>query len=242
EPAKKAAIERAKRWVVGMQSDDGGWAAFDRNNNRAYLEHVPFADFITPLDPTSPDITNHGLDLLSDLGDRGPAAAAGVDYLKRRQESDGSWFGRWGVNHLYGTGLVLPSLVAAGGGGAQGHVERAAGWLTRMQHDDGGWGETCATYHDPSLKGLGPSTASQTAWALLGLVAGGKCDAACVRAGVDYLLRNQSADGGWPERDFTGTGFPRAFYLRYGLYSTYFPLLALSTVRSNRKEANHASN
>ena len=226
-----------------MQSDDGGWAAFDRNNNRAYLEHVPFADFITPLDPTSPDITNHGLDLLSDLGDRGRGRCRdGVDYLKRRQEADGSWFGRWGVNHIYGTGLVLPSLVAAGDGGAQGYVERAADWLTRMQHDDGGWGETCATYHDPSTEGQGPSTASQTAWALLGLVAGGECDAACVRAGVDYLLRNQAEDGGWPESDFTGTGFPRAFYLRYELYSTYFPLLALSTVRSNRKEANDASN
>ncbi|MGD0116237.1 MAG: squalene--hopene cyclase [Dehalococcoidia bacterium] len=240
EPAKKAAIERAKRWIVGMQSDDGGWAAFDRNNNRSYLEHVPFADFITPLDPTSPDITNHGLDLLSDLGDRGPAASAGVDYLKRRQEADGSWFGRWGVNHIYGTGLVLPSLVAADDSGAHAHIRRAAGWLTRFQHDDGGWGETCATYHDPSLKGKGPSTASQTAWALLGLAAAGECDAPCVRAGVDYLLRNQVVDGGWPERDFTGTGFPRAFYLRYGLYSTYFPLLALSMVRSSWKEARNA--
>ncbi len=240
EPGKKAAIERAKSWVVGMQSDDGGWAAFDRNNNRSYLEHVPFADFITPLDPTSPDITNHALDLLSDLGDHGPAARAGVDYLKRRQEADGSWFGRWGVNHIYGTGLVLPSLVAADDGGAHSHVRQAAGWLARMQHDDGGWGETCATYHDPSLRGKGPSTASQTAWALLGLAAAGECDAACVRAGVDYLLRRQGVDGAWPERDFTGTGFPRAFYLRYGLYSTYFPLLALSTVRSNLKEAQNA--
>ncbi len=242
EPAKRAAIERGKRWVVGMQSDDGGWAAFDRNNNRAYLQHVPFADFITPLDPTSPDITDHGLDLLSDLGERGPASATGVDYLKRRQESDGSWFGRWGVNHIYGTGLVLPSLVAAGDGSAGAHVQRAVDWLRHSQHDDGGWGETCATYHDPSLKGKGPSTASQTAWALLGLIAAGQCDSACVQRGVDYLLRNQAADGGWPERDFTGTGFPRAFYLRYGLYSTYFPLLALSMARSNRKEANDASN
>jgi squalene-hopene/tetraprenyl-beta-curcumene cyclase len=241
QPAKRAAIDRAKAWVVGMQSDDGGWAAFDRNNNRAYLEHVPFADFITPLDPTSPDITNHALDLLSDLGDRGPAVQAGIDYMKRRQESDGSWFGRWGVNHIYGTGLVLPSLRAAGEDASQAYIRKAADWLVRMRHEDGGWGETCATYHDPSTKGQGPSTASQTAWAMLGLAAAGECDAACVKDGVDYLLRTQAEDGSWDESDFTGTGFPRAFYLRYELYSTYFPLLALSTVRSAWKEARDAS-
>jgi squalene-hopene/tetraprenyl-beta-curcumene cyclase len=240
EPAKAAAIERAKRWVIGMQSDDGGWAAFDRNNNRDYLQHVPFADFITPLDPTSPDITNHALDLLSDLGDRGEAARDGVEYLKRRQESDGSWFGRWGVNHIYGTGLVLPSLIAAGDASCRGCVERATAWTKRIQHEDGGWGETCETYHDPSTKGRGPSTASQTAWALLGLAAAGKCDGECAKAGVDYLLRMQGEDGDWPEMDFTGTGFPRAFYLRYELYSAYFPLLALAAIRSKRKEVNHA--
>ena len=240
EPAKAAAIERAKSWVVGMRSDDGGWAAFDRNNNRAYLQHVPFADFITPLDPTSPDITNHALDLLSDLGDRGEAARDGVKYLKRRQESDGSWFGRWGVNHIYGTGLVLPSLIAAGDESCRACVERATGWLRRMQHEDGGWGETCETYHDPTTKGQGPSTASQTAWALLGLSAAGECDAACAKGGVDYLLRTQREDGAWPERDFTGTGFPRAFYLRYELYSAYFPLLALAAFRSKRKEVTDA--
>ena len=241
EPPKAAAIERARHWVVGMQSDDGGWAAFDRNNNRGYLQHVPFADFITPLDPTSPDITNHALDLLSDLGDRGGAARDSVEYLKHRQESDGSWFGRWGVNHIYGTGLVLPSLIAAGDESCRDCVKRATTWLRRMQHPDGGWGETCETYHDPSKKGQGPSTASQTAWAMLGLAAAGECDGPCAERGVDYLLRTQREDGTWPERDFTGTGFPRAFYLRYELYPTYFPLMALSAIRSRRKEVTDAS-
>ena len=145
------------------------------------------------------------------------------------------------MNHIYGTGLVLPSLKASGEDMSQGYVRQAADWLTRMRHGDGGWGETCATYHDPSTKGQGPSTASQTAWALLGLTAAGECDAECVKEGVDYLLRTQAEDGSWPESDFTGTGFPRAFYLRYELYSTYFPLLALSTVRSSGKEARDAS-
>ena len=241
EPAKAAAIQRAKRWVVGMQSDDGGWAAFDRNNNRSYLEHVPFADFITPLDPTSPDITNHALDLLGDLGDLGAAVRDGIEYMKKKQETDGSWFGRWGVNYIYGTGLVLPSLRSAGEEMGRSYVRRAADWLKRMQHEDGGWGETCATYHDPSTKGQGPSTASQTAWALMGLVAAGDGGDRCARAGVDYLLRAQQEDGSWLERDFTGTGFPRAFYLRYELYSAYFPLLALSAFKSVRKEAKDAS-
>jgi squalene-hopene/tetraprenyl-beta-curcumene cyclase len=242
EPAKAAAIQRAKRWVIGMQSDDGGWAAFDRNNNRSYLEHVPFADFITPLDPTSPDITNHALDLLGDLGDLGAAVREGVEYMKKKQEVDGSWFGRWGVNYIYGTGLVLPSLRSAGEEMGRSYVRRAVDWLKRMQHDDGGWGETCATYHDPSTKGQGPSTASQTAWALMGLVAAGEGGDRCAKAGVDYLLRAQQEDGSWLERDYTGTGFPRAFYLRYELYAVYFPLLALSAFKSVQKEAKDASN
>ncbi len=233
--ARNAAVERGIDWALAMQGDEGGWAAFDRNNNRAVLGHIPYSDFITPLDPVSPDVTNHVIEL---LGQYGPlfkeAMARGVEYLKQAQLPDGSWFGRWGVCYLYGTGLVLPSLQAAGEDMNADYVRRAADWLRARQNQDGGWGESCRSYDDPSCAGTGESTASQTAWALMGLIAAGEAGSEAVERGVRYLLDTQEPDGAWTETAFTGTGFPRAFYLRYDLYRVYFPLMALARYRKAR--------
>ncbi len=239
ERNKREAIRRAASWIRAMQCRDGGWAAFDRNNNRRILAHIPYGDFITPLDPPSPDVTAHVLEFLSELGKGGRAMASGLRYLRRQQEPDGAWFGRWGVNYLYGTGLSLAALAAAAGeGGQEGCLQKATSWLEACQNPDGGWGESCRSYDEPRLRGRGPSTASQTSWALLGLNA---CVGAassslrqsvartrCLQRGVEFLLSTQQPDGEWQEREYTGTGFPRAFYLRYDLYRLYFPLLALA--------------
>ena len=233
---KVGAIERGTAWVIGMQSDNGGWAAFDRNNNMEILAHVPFADFMTPLDPTSPDVTAHVMEMLGELGINNSRLKQSISYIKREQKVDGSWYGRWGVNYLYGTGLVLAGLRAMGEDMAQDYVGRAVSWLFSCQHEDGGWGETCQTYNQPSLKGIGPSTASQTAWALIGLIAAGKGDTLAVERGIDYLLDNQGDDGDWKEEAYTGSGFPKAFYLRYDLYRIYFPLLAIAQYRNSLKE------
>jgi len=237
EEDKARAIARALRWVASMQSKDGGWAAFDLNNDKQMLAHVPFADFMTPLDPTCADVTAHVLEL---LGTRWPGAAAlrkGLRYLQRTQEADGAWYGRWGVNYVYGTGLVLGALRAAGVKMTEGWVRRAQSWLVSRQNPDGGWGETCATYAAPELRGSGRSTASQTAWALLGLLAAGEGAGRAVGSGIDYLLRSQRADGSWAEDEYTGTGFPRAFYLHYDLYRAYFPLMALARYRAGLEVA-----
>lgn len=231
EEQKLSAVRRAARWVVGMQSRNGGWAAFDKDNWNKALSHVPFADFVTPVDPPSPDVTNHAIEFLSKLGEFRESIERGVRYLKKAQEADGAWFGRWGVNYLYGTGLVLPALKAAGEDMRSDYVRRAIDFLKRHQNEDGGWGETCATYDDPGLRGQGPSTPSQTAWALLGLIAAGEAESEEVRKGIAFLLNTQQADGGWEEEQFTGTGFPRAFYLRYHFYRHYFPLMALGRYR-----------
>jgi squalene-hopene/tetraprenyl-beta-curcumene cyclase len=231
EAGKNEAVQRAARWVAAMQSRNGGWAAFDKDNSKRPLAHIPFADFITPLDPTSPDVTNHAIEFLSEVGGFEERVREGVEYLKRAQEPDGAWFGRWGVNYIYGTGLVLPALEAAGEDMRQRYIRQAVRWLKSHQNGDGGWGETCQTYDDPSLRGQGPSTASQTAWALLGLIAAGKEESSEVRRGIGFLLETQTRDGGWEEEEFTGTGFPRAFYLRYHFYPIYFPLMALGRYR-----------
>ncbi len=247
ETARAEAIERGLAWMAGMQGRDGGWAAFDRDNDCRILEHIPFADFMSPLDPACADVTAHIVELLSELERGGPMYDRALAYLARTQEADGAWYGRWGVNYVYGTGLVLtavcsrgvgnappplPRLEKGGEGALAQMIARAAAWLTAHQNPDGGWGETCQTYDDPALRGQGPSTPSQTAWALGGLIAAGQAGSPAVQAGVRYLLRSQAADGSWPEPAYTGTGFPRAFYLRYDLYRTYFPLLALARYKA----------
>ncbi len=232
EAAKDGAVRRGVKWTLAMQGDNGGWAAFDRNNNRSMLTHIPFSDFMTPLDPVSPDVTNHVLELLSQFGDTyAEEIHRGLDYLEKSQEADGAWYGRWGVNYLYGTGLVLPSLKAAGADMAQEYIRKSIRWLKEHQNPDGGWGESCRTYDDPGWWGRGESTASQTAWALLGLLASGEARSDAVQRGILYLLNTRQGDGSWREQAFTGTGFPRAFYLRYELYRIYFPLMALSRYR-----------
>jgi len=222
------AVQRARAWALGMQSKDGGWGAFDRDNNSLFLEHVPFSDFLTPLDPTCADVTAHALELLAEVEQDPAVVQKGVAYLKRTQQTDGSWYGRWGVCHLYGTGLALGGLEAAGEDMRQPYIRRAVAWLEAHQNPDGGWGETPQVYSDTQLRGQGESSASQTAWALSGLLAAREHRSPSAQRAVDYLLRTQSADGGWGEPYFTGTGFPRVFYLRYDLYRLYFPLLTLS--------------
>ncbi len=228
EAQKLQAVRRAAGWVAGMQGRDGGWAAFDKDNDKRMLAYIPFADFVTPLDPASPDVTSHAVEFLSAMDGFQEQVRKGVRYLKKAQEADGAWFGRWGVNYIYGTGLALPALKAAGEDARSPHVQRAVGWLKAHQNEDGGWGESCASYEDPSLRGQGPSTASQTAWALLGLIAAGEARSLEAQKGVRFLIETQQEDGSWQEEAFTGTGFPRAFYLRYHLYPVYFPLLALA--------------
>jgi squalene-hopene/tetraprenyl-beta-curcumene cyclase len=228
ERVKREAIDRGLRWILAMQNDNGGWAAFDRENNLKLLAHIPFADFITPLDPDSPDIVAHVLELFGEIGYEGDPLDRALRYLQAQQHSDGAWYGRWGVNYLYGTGLVLAANCLLTQRLPESCTRRAAAWLTSHQNADGSWGETCQTYDDPACRGIGPGTASQTGWALLGLMAAGEADSEAVRKGIRYLLRTQNADGTWTEAACTGTGFPRTFYLRYDLYRLYFPLLALS--------------
>ena len=236
EEAQKAdAIRRGLRWVLDMQSGDGGWAAFDRDNNKRILAHIPFADFMTPLDPPSPDVTAHAVELLGELGLDIPSLERALDYIKREQEGDGAWYGRWGVNYVYGAGLVLAALRAAKEDMSQDYIRKSVSWLESHQNQDGGWGETCHTYEDPQCRGAGQSTASQTAWALLGLLAAGEETSLAVQRGISYLVNNQRKDGSWQEDDFTGTGFPRAFYLRYDLYRIYFPLMGLARYRDALK-------
>lgn len=241
EEVKRAAIKGGLDWVVSMQSKKGGWASFDLDNDMEFLAHIPFADFMTPLDPTSPDVTAHVLELLGEQFPAHPALGKALSYIKREQHEDGSWYGRWGVNYIYGTGLTLAGLKIAHEDMGQEYVQRAAVWLKTRQNQDGGWGETCQSYEDPARRGSSPSTASQTAWALMGLIAVDPRSPE-VTKGVDYLLRNQEADGCWREDAYSGTGFPRAFYLRYDLYRIYFPIMALARYRDSFKEANNGVN
>jgi squalene-hopene/tetraprenyl-beta-curcumene cyclase len=227
---QQACHKRALNWLLSMQSKDGGWAAFDVDNNWQFLSQVPFADHNAMLDPTCPDITGRVLEGLCAHGYNRShqSVRRGVEYLVRNQEADGSWYGRWGVAYIYGTCFALRGLAAAGESDREAHVLRGGEWLRSIQNADGGWGESCASY-DNGVFTAGPSTPSQTAWAILGLIAGGDADSLSVRHGVEYLLETQNADGSWNEKLATGTGFPRVFYLNYHLYKDYFPLLALST-------------
>lgn len=224
-----AAARRGLNWLMALQNRDGGWAAFDRNICNEVLTKVPFADHNAMLDPSCPDITARVLEAISHYGFtiEHPEVAKAIRFILDRQETNGSWFGRWGVNYLYGTWQVLVGLYAIGYDMSERPVRRAVRWFKDVQNADGGWGETCASYDDPAQAGIGPSTASQTAWALLGLIAAGERDTPEVKAGFEYLLAHQDDNGSWAEDAFTGTGFPKVFYLRYHMYPVYFPLMAI---------------
>ena len=231
--------ERALNWIWAMQCKNGGWAAFDKDNTKTIFEQIPFADHNAMLDPPTVDITGRMLEMLALYGynrsDKRVEKA--VQFILSEQESDGSWFGRWGVNYLYGTFLVLRGLQSMGMWSHEPCVLQATEWVRMVQNSDGGWGESCGTYDDPLQRGIGPSTPSQTAWALLALLAGGDVRSDSVAKGVRWLIDHQHEDGSWdelvPGRNgesyYTGTGFPRVFYLGYHLYKQYFPLLALTT-------------
>ncbi|HEX8984982.1 MAG TPA: squalene--hopene cyclase [Bryobacteraceae bacterium] len=240
--AQRATEERALAWLLGMQSKNGGWAAFDVDNNWTVLSDVPFADHNAMLDPVCPDITGRVLEAIcapGNLSPDHPAVRRGVAYLLRSQEQDGSWFGRWGVDYIYGTFLALRGLRAAGVSDRETAVLRGGEWLRSIQNADGGWGESCASYDCESYVAA-PSTASQTAWALLGLIAGGDSTSLSVRKGIEYLVRTQREDGGWDEALATGTGFPKVFYLTYHMYRHAFPLLALAEYAGTQDPATGA--
>jgi squalene-hopene/tetraprenyl-beta-curcumene cyclase len=223
----EAAIARGVRWTLGLQSASGGWGAFDADNTSTLVADLPFCDFGEVTDPPSADVTAHAIEMLAHEGHRdGAAFAAGLRWLRAEQEPDGSWFGRWGLNHVYGTSAALLALEAAGAGPADLQVRRAVRWLEDHQNDDGGWGEDPRSYDDAAWIGRGPSTASQTAWALLALDAAGERSPAMAH-GVEWLVERQRPDGGWDEPQYTGTGFPGDFYINYELYRLVFPVMAL---------------
>ncbi|MBN2021887.1 MAG: terpene cyclase/mutase family protein [Pirellulales bacterium] len=224
------AIGRGLAWILAMQNDDGGWGAFDRNNNRRFLCCVPFADHNAMIDPSTPDLTGHVLGALGELGRRvgDPAVDRAIRYLRATQEANGSWFGRWGVNYLYGTGEALTGLAAVGIAADDPMMKTGANWLLACQQPCGGWGESADSYARPECHGQGPATVSQTAWAVMGLLAAGLAHHPAVARGIQFLVERQEEDGSWDEPEVTGTGFPRVFYLRYHYYPIYFPLLALS--------------
>jgi squalene-hopene/tetraprenyl-beta-curcumene cyclase len=226
--ATAAALERGVRWTEGMVCADGGWAAFDAENTRAACRDLRFCDFGEVIDPPTADVTAHVVEMLAAYPDRDAELMwGGVEWLTREQEGDGSWFGRWGANHVYGTGAAVPALVAAGVGPGDWRVRRALRFLEEHQNEDGGWGEDLRSYRDPQWRGRGASTASQTAWALLAFVAAGEASSAAACRGVQFLLRTEIGGGGWDEPWYTGTGFPGDFYINYHLYRLVFPVSAL---------------
>ena len=231
------AMQRGVRWMLAMQNKDGGWAAFDRDNHREILTRVPFADHNAMIDPSTADITARVMEMMGKLGlwSKHPALERALNFVWQHQEPDGCWIGRWGINYLYGTWQCLVGLAAVGIPATDIRLQSAAGWLKSVQQACGGWGETPRSYEDPKLRGQGTPTASQTAWALMGLCAAECVNSDAVDRGVQYLLDTQRSDGTWDEPEFTGTGFPRVFYLRYHLYRTYFPLMALARVARLRR-------
>ena len=230
-----ACIRRAVDWLLAMQGSDGGWAAFDVDNNWEFLSSVPFADHNAMLDPSCPDITGRVLEGLIASGVKADHTAVrrGVAYLEKAQEIDGSWYGRWGVDYIYGTFLALRGLQAAGESDREAHILRACEWIRSIQNADGGWGESCASYENKTFTPA-PSSPSQTAWGVLGLLAGGDINSSSLKNGIQWLVTHQRADGGWDEELSTGTGFPGVFYLKYHLYRNSFPVLALAAYRKAR--------
>jgi squalene-hopene/tetraprenyl-beta-curcumene cyclase len=224
------AVQRGINWILAMQCKDGGWASFDKDNDRMVFQYVPFADHNAMLDPATVDITGRVLECLAAHGStlKDKPVKRAIEFIRKQQEPDGSWFGRWGVNYIYGTMCVLRGLEAIGFDPNDAMVQQATEWLRMNQNSDGGWGEDCGSYDDANLKGVGKSTSSQTAWAVLGLMAGGDYRSESLARGIAYLLDQQQADGGWREVPYTGTGFPRVFYLKYHAYPWYFPLMALA--------------
>jgi squalene-hopene/tetraprenyl-beta-curcumene cyclase len=262
-PKIEKAIELGVAWTLAMQCRNGGWAAFDKDNNKEIISKIPFCNFGEAIDPPSVDVTAHVIEAFAAIGyDRThPALRRALDYIRSEQEEEGSWFGRWGVNHIYGTAAVLPALEAIGEDMTQPYVRRAVAWIVSKQNEDGGWGETCASYMDPELRGRGPSTPSQTAWGLMCLLSvdrTGEIDAS-MRRGFEYLCSTQTASGTWNEDYHTATGFPgygagartnmsakelaerlqqgaelsRGFMLNFNMYRHYFPLLALARASSH---------
>ena len=269
---RKEAIQLGVNWILALQNKDGGWGAFDKDNNRKYMSRLPFADFGEALDPASVDVTAHIVEMLGMLGYPRdfPPLERSYQYIRRNQEDDGSWFGRWGVNHIYGVGAVLPALAAIGEDMSQPYVRRAVDWLVDHQNDDGGWGESCGSYVDESLRGVGPSTPSQTSWALLALLAAGEEASVPGLRGIKHLLDTQDEFGCWDEPYYTGTGFPgygggeppksmpgpgeigyqgldmpAGFMINYHMYRNYWPLMALGRYRKKsaaHSEANPSAN
>ena len=234
ELQKQKAIARCLNWIASMQCKPGGWAAFDLNNDQDWINLIPYGDLKAMIDPNTADVTARVLEMLgeSHLSMDEQQVQKAIAFLRQEQETDGSWFGRWGVNYIYGTSGVLAALSLIAPTQCKEPIERGAAWLAKAQNSDGGWGETCASYDDPSLKGTGVSTASQTAWALMGMMAAVESikfsGQESIERGIEYLINTQLTDGTWEESQFTGTGFPGHFYLKYHLYQQYFPLQALA--------------
>jgi squalene-hopene/tetraprenyl-beta-curcumene cyclase len=230
---RDACFKRGLNWLLTFQCRDGGWAAFDKDCTKSIMEKVPFADHNAMLDPECADITARILELLGyeNFAMDHPQVVKAIEYLKNEQEEDGSWYGRWGVNYIYGTWQVLRGLQAIGVSPDEPFMRKAGRWLESVQNQDGGWGERCNTYDDPVFKGQGPSTPSQTAWAVMGLCIFGDPHSDSLRRGIEYLSDTQNEDGSWTELETTGTGFPKVFYLKYDMYRNTWPLLALATYK-----------
>jgi squalene-hopene/tetraprenyl-beta-curcumene cyclase len=233
EPRMQRSLDAGCEWIEGMQSKNGGWGSFDVDNTKFFAGEIPFCDFGEVLDWPTEDVTAHILEAFGRMGydTSRPSVARGLAYLKETQDEDGSWWGRWGVNYVYGIGAVLPALQAIGEDMSQAYVGRAVTWLELHQNEDGGWGECVESYCDPALKGQGPSTASQTGWALLGMVAVGQAHGESAKRGVEYLLSTQQSDGSWDEPYFTATGFPMDFMINYHMYRNCWPLMSLGRYR-----------
>ncbi len=239
DPARmEAAVRRGIQWLLSMQNRDGGWGAFDRDNDRKFLCNIPFADHNAMIDPSTADVTARVVECLGRFGwpANHPAIQRGVKFLQKDQSEDGAWFGRWGVNYVYGTGGVLRALEAVSLG-AQEYGQRAVNWLRSVQRPDGGFGESLYSYDDPAAKGQGNSTPSQTAWGLIGLLSAADTRDPAIANAAAYLMCQQNEDGSWSESEFTGTGFPCVFYLKYHLYRNSFPLHALARYRSQMQNA-----